>query len=88
MKIYKVCEQLLDEFYAERPVRHIDILTKLESERSMQLSLFDQSRWRKRKLGATMDRLRSKYGTTSVLRAVSYTAAGTAVATSTVIRWA
>ncbi|CAM5192742.1 DNA polymerase V OS=Ureibacillus acetophenoni OX=614649 GN=SAMN05877842_10616 PE=3 SV=1 [Ureibacillus acetophenoni] len=80
MKIYKVCEQLLDEFYAERPVRHIDIsLTKLESERSMQLSLFDQSRWRKRKLGATMDRLRSKYGTTSVLRAVSYTAAGTAV---------
>ncbi len=80
MKIFKVCTQLLDEFYAERPVRHIDIsLTKLESERSMQLSLFDKSRWRKRKLGATMDRLRSKYGTTSVLRAVSYTAAGTAV---------
>lgn len=80
MKIFKVCEQLLDEFYAERPVRHIDIsLTKLESERSMQLSLFDQSKWRKRKLGATMDRLRSKYGTTSVLRAVSYTEAGTAM---------
>ncbi len=80
MEIYKVCEELLDEFYSERPVRHIDIsLTKLESERSMQLSLFDAMKWRKRKLGATMDRLRSKHGSTAVLRAVSFTEAGTAI---------
>ncbi len=81
MIIYKVCKELLDEFYAERPVRHIDIsLSKLESEHSMQLSLFDEMKWKKRKLGATMDSLRSKHGATAVLRAVSFTDAGTAVA--------
>ncbi|MEK9197346.1 UV damage repair protein UvrX [Ureibacillus sp. 179-F W5.1 NHS] len=80
MKIYKVCEQLLDEHYAERPVRQISLsISKLESENSMQLSLFDDRKWRKRKLGATMDYLRSKHGSTAVLRAVSYTEAGTAV---------
>lgn len=80
MKIYKVCEQLLDKYYAERPVRHISIsLSKLESESSMQLSLFDNRKWRNRKLGATMDHLRTKHGSTSILRAVSYTDAGTAI---------
>lgn len=81
MTIYRVCQQLLDEYYAERPVRQISIsISKLESERSMQLTLFDNQKWRKRKLGATMDYLRSKYGTTALLRAVSYTEAGTATA--------
>ncbi|RHW40197.1 UV damage repair protein UvrX [Lysinibacillus yapensis] len=81
MKIFKVCKELLDEYYAERPVRQITLsISKLESERSMQLSLFDHRKWKKRKLGATMDYLRAKHGTTAVLRAVSYTEAGTAVA--------
>ena len=81
MTIYRVCQQLLDEYYAERPVRQISIsISKLESERSMQLTLFDNQKWRKRKLGATMDYLRSKYGTTALLRAISYTEAGTAAA--------
>jgi len=71
---------LLDEFYAERPVRKLSIsLSKLETERSMQLSFFDQQKWRRRKLGAAMDALRSKWGPTAVLRAVSYTEAGTAL---------
>lgn len=83
MKVFKVCKELLDEHYAERPVRQITLsISKLESERSMQLSLFDHRKWKKRKLGATMDYLRTKYGTASVLRAVSYTEAGTAVARS------
>lgn len=80
MKIYEVCKQLLDEYYAERPVRKITIsLSNLESERSMQLSLFDDQKWRRRKLGETMDYLRSKFGPTAILRAVSYTDAGTAI---------
>ncbi|MBK3495463.1 UV damage repair protein UvrX [Viridibacillus sp. YIM B01967] len=81
MKIYKVCQQLLDEYYIEeRPVRQLTIsITKLESEHSMQLSLFDTDRFHRRKLGATMDQLRTRYGSTAVLRAVSYTEAGTAV---------
>lgn len=81
MKIYNVCKQLFDEFYAERPARSLAItLTNLESERSMQLSLFDEGRWRKRKLGNTVDAIRARYGSTSLLRAVSYTNGGTAIA--------
>lgn len=80
LKIFEVCKQLLDEFYAERPARKVTItLSNIESEYSMQLSLFDEMRWRNRKLGETMDRLRTKYGTTAILRAVSYTEAGTAL---------
>lgn len=60
-------------------------LTNLESEHSMQLSLFDDQKWRKRKLGAAMDKIRTKYGSTSILRAVSYTEAGTALSRSALL---
>lgn len=80
MKIYKVCEQIFDEFYDRSPVRKLSIsITNLEPENSMQLSLFEEGKWKERKLGKTMDYLRNKYGATAVLRAVSYTEAGTAV---------
>ena len=45
----------------------------------MQLSLFDENKWRTRQLGGVIDSLRNKYGTNAVLRAVSYTDAGTTV---------
>jgi DNA polymerase V len=71
MKIYKVCKELLNENHDGRPVRHISVvITKLEDKHSMQLSLFDTRKWQVRKLGATMDALRDKYGSTAVLRAV------------------
>lgn len=80
MQIYKVCQQLFHENYIEQPVRHLSIhISNLEDETSMQLSLFDTQKWQKRRLGAAMDAIRSKYGSTSILRAVSYTEAGTAV---------
>ena len=80
MVIYCICQQMLNEHYNERPVRHISVsITKLESEHSMQLSLFDGGKWQRRKLGSAMDHLRSQYGSTAVLRAVSYTEAGTAI---------
>ena len=44
----------------------------------MQLSLFKANMWRNRKLESAMDAIRSKYGSTSLLRAVSYTDASTA----------
>jgi DNA polymerase V len=79
MKIYAVCKELLAEFYDGRPARRLAIsLSKLEDETSMQLSLFEQRKWQIRKLGAAMDAVREKYGSTAVLRAVSYTKAGTA----------
>lgn len=80
MKIYKICEKIFDEFYDRSPVRRLSIsITNLEPENSMQLSLFEEGKWKERKLGKTMDYLRSKYGSTAILRAVSYTEAGTAV---------
>ena len=86
LKIFNVCKELLDEFYAERPARKLTVtLSNIESEYSMQLSLFDASRWRNRKLGETMDRLRTRYGTTALLRAVSYTEAGTAITRATLV---
>lgn len=81
MKIYKLCESIFDEFYDRRPVRKLAIsITNLEPEHSMQLSLFDEvDNWKERKLAKTMDDLRSKYGSTAILRGVSYTEAGTAL---------
>ncbi|MBD7909435.1 Y-family DNA polymerase [Sporosarcina gallistercoris] len=79
MKIYKICTELFDTFHDGRPVRQLSLsLSNLVEEHSMQLSLFDQRKWKTRKLGETVDELRSKYGSTAVLRAVSYTDAGTA----------
>ena len=84
--IFQLCKALLDEFYAERPARKLTVtLSNIESEYSMQLSLFDEAKWRNRKLGETMDHVRTKYGTTSLLRAVSYTEAGTALTRSTLV---
>ena len=84
--IFQLCKALLDEFYAERPARKLTVtLSNIESEYSMQLSLFDEAKWRNRKLGETMDHLRTKYGTTALLRAVSYTEAGTALTRSTLV---
>ena len=79
MKIYRVCNTLFDEFYDGRPTRQITVsISNLEDETSMQLSLFEANKWRTRKLGSAMDAIRSKYGSSALLRAVSYTEAGTA----------
>lgn len=86
MKIYDVCKQLLKENYVERPVRQISIsITKLEDEYSMQLSLFEKDNWKKRKLATAMDNIRNRYGSAALLRAVSYTDAGTAVKRSKMV---
>ena len=80
MKIYQLCTELFDKFHDGSPVRRLSIsLTKLEGEHSLQLSLFDDHIERTRQLGATIDALRNKYGSNAILRAVSYTEAGTAI---------
>lgn len=80
MKIYEVCKQLFNENFAQRPVRQLSVsITKLEDEHSMQLSLFEREKWKNRKLASAMDSIRNRYGSAALLRAVSYTDAGTAV---------
>ncbi|MBD7985939.1 UV damage repair protein UvrX [Sporosarcina sp. Sa2YVA2] len=86
LTIFRLCTELLDEFHDGRPARRLAVsLANLEDEHSMQLSLFEEHKWRNRQLGKTMDSLRKKYGSTAVLRAVSYTDAGTAVHRSKLI---
>lgn len=80
MDLYRVCLQLFKENYCGKTVRSIAVtLSSIVDDNEMQLSLFDKSRWKKRELGYTVDRIRSKYGSKALLRAVSYTDAGTAV---------
>ena len=81
MELYKVCLELFQEHYKRgKTVRSISVtLSNVIDDHEMQLSLFDDLRWKKRELGYTVDRIRHKYGPQALLRAVSYTKAGTAV---------
>lgn len=86
MKIYNVCLDLLIENYNRNPVRQISIsITKLEDEHSMQLNFFEKENWKTRKLATAMDNIRNRYGSAALLRAVSYTPAGTAVRRSKMV---
>lgn len=78
MDIYKTCLKLMKENYRGETVRSISVsITKLVEDQDIQLSLFDLNGWKKHELGYTVDKIRNKFGSASILRAVSYTAAGT-----------
>lgn len=80
MDIYRVCLELFRENYRGETVRQISIsITKLENDFDMQLDLFDTNGWKKRKIGYVVDHIRNRYGSTALLRAVSYTPGGTAL---------
>ncbi|MFD0048495.1 UV damage repair protein UvrX [Actinomycetes bacterium NPDC127524] len=80
MDLYEICLELFRENYVSKTVRSISVtLSNIVDDNEMQLTLFDTSRWKKRDLAYTVDRIRNKYGSKALLRAVSYTAAGTAV---------
>jgi len=80
MEIYRVCMYLFHRFYMQRTVRQISIsLANIQEDNSMQLNLFARNRAQERKLGYVMDGIRTKYGDTALLRAVSYTDAGTSL---------
>src|SRR5690606_30801634 len=86
LQIYRVCQVIFNEHFQNKPVRQISIsIGNLEEESSMQLSLFEARKWEKRRLGAAMDQIRSKYGYAAIYRAVSGTEAGTAIARTRLI---
>jgi DNA polymerase V len=79
MDLYRVCLELFHENYSGKTVRKISIaLSNILEDESIQINLFEPDRWQKRELGYVVDRIRHKYGSGSLLRAVSYTKAGTA----------
>lgn len=86
MELYKVCLELLEEHYDGKTVRQIMIsLGNIVDDKEFQLNLFDLNGWKKRELGYVVDRIRGRYGPGSLLRAVSYTNAGTAKHRATLV---
>ncbi|OCA91008.1 UV damage repair protein UvrX [Bacillus sp. FJAT-27225] len=79
MDIYQVCLELFSENYSGKTVRQINItLGNIVDDTELQMSLFDMGASKRRNLGYVVDRIRHKYGSGALLRAVSYTSAGTA----------
>lgn len=86
MEIYQVCVTLFRDNYTHKTVRSISVtLSNIVDDYEMQLALFDHTRLKKHDLGYTVDRIRHKYGSRALLRAVSYTNAGTALYRSKLI---
>lgn len=78
--MYQTCLELLDEYFAGEPARQLSVrITNLEPECSIQLDLFDAHKEQRQIIGHVMDAIRRKYGAIALLRAASYTKAGTAI---------
>jgi DNA polymerase V len=79
MDIYRICLELFHEHYTGKTVRQISMaIGNLVDDNQLQLNLFDFKADKRRELGYVVDSIRRRYGSGSLLRAVSYTAAGTA----------
>lgn len=79
MRVYRICLELFEAHYTGRTVRQISIaLSNIVDDGTFQLSLFEPNQVRERDLGYVMDHIRRRHGAVSLLRAVSYTEAGTA----------
>lgn len=79
MEMYHACMHLFRKFYTGKTIRQIAVsLERIYEDRHIQLQLFTKDRAKERKLEFAMDTIRKKYGTNALLRAVSYTTAGTA----------
>lgn len=79
MDIYRICLELFHEHYTGKTVRQISMaIGNLVDDNQLQLNLFDFKADKRRELGYVVDSIRRRYGSGSLLRAVSYTTAGTA----------
>lgn len=78
LELYKACLQLFYKHYSGEIVRSISIsLSNVINDNQIQLNLFEPNKPRQRDLGYVMDLIREKHGSDKLLRAVSYTNAGT-----------
>jgi DNA polymerase V len=86
MDIYRVCLTLFHEHYNGHTVRNISIrLGNIVDDYELQLDLFDMGAGKRRELGYVVDHVRDRFGSGALLRAVSYTAAGTAKHRATLV---
>ncbi|MGG4039877.1 DNA polymerase thumb domain-containing protein [Heyndrickxia ginsengihumi] len=86
MVIYEECLKLFRQYYTGKSVRRISIsLSKVTDDTNLQLSLFEPRRDKQRDLGYVVDKIRDRFGSAAILRAVSYTEAGTALKRSKLV---
>lgn len=86
MDLYRVCLELFHEHYTGKTVRQISIaIANIVDDRELQLDLFDTGAPKRRELGYVVDSVRRRFGSGALLRAVSYTAAGTAKHRATLV---
>ncbi|MCM3716686.1 DNA polymerase IV [Alkalihalobacillus oceani] len=79
MEMYSYICELFDKFWDGFPVRRLAVsLDKLQSDKVVQLSLFEQDRDRLLQIGSAMDRIKGRYGQTSIIRASSLLSPGQA----------
>lgn len=77
MDVYHVCMHIFNQFYdGQSMMRRVYVtLGNLSDKEETQLDLFE-NRPKKNDIGYVMDAIRSKFGSTAILRASSYTEAG------------
>ncbi|MEH7106276.1 DinB/UmuC family translesion DNA polymerase [Bacillus sp. JJ1764] len=86
MDLYRVCLELFYEHYNGKTVRQISIsLANIVDDCELQLNLFDRGAHKRRELGYVVDSVRRRFGSGSLLRAVSYTSGGTAKHRATLV---
>lgn len=86
MELYRTCLQIFEEYFEKEPARQIAIrFSNLEVEYGVQLSLFDEGKLKRSVLAHTMDEIRTRFGSTALLRASSYTRGGTAIQRSQLV---
>ncbi|MBS4217232.1 UV damage repair protein UvrX [Bacillus sp. FJAT-49711] len=79
MDLYRVCLRLFETHYTGKTVRQISIaLSNVADDKYVQLNLFEPRKVSEKQLGYTVDQIRRRHGGVSLLRAISYTKAGTA----------
>src|SRR5690625_92443 len=78
-EVYEACLHLFDKFYDQKTIRQFSVsLTNIVDDNLVQLNLLETDKIKERTLNYTMDAIRNKYGSDTLLRAISYTKAGTA----------
>lgn len=78
MDLYRVCLKLFETHYIGKTVRQISIsLANITDDNVVQLNLFEPGKVREKELGYIVDQIRHRHGAASLLRAISYTEAGT-----------
>ncbi|WP_312475993.1 DNA polymerase thumb domain-containing protein [Neobacillus sp.] len=86
MEFYRVCLELFHEHYTGKTVRQISLaIANIVDDQELQLDLFDTGAYKRRELGYVVDSVRRRFGSGALLRAVSYTAAGTAKHRATLV---